>query len=139
MKNILITFAAAVLTGCVSTNYSTFEGGGVIEGTGGTKKTVEGVDIWDNGSPPRKYKIIGIIDDDRPDSLISRSMQNKALVKKAKEAGGDAIIMVESKSEVVGSTNSGSAQIYGDNINYQGSSTAVRRKTTKVAVIKYVD
>ena len=128
-----------LIAGCASTNYSTFEGGRVIEGTGGTKKTVEGMDIWNNGSPPRKYKIVGIIDDVRRDALIQMSLQEKALVKKAREAGGDAILFLDSKSEVLGFSNSGGAQIYGDNVNYQGSSTAIRNKITKVAVIKFVD
>ena len=131
--------------GCASTNYSTFEGGRVIEGTGGTKKTVDGIDIWNNGSPPRKFKVIGIIDDVRRQSLIGMDGYEGTLVKKAKEAGGDGIIFLDSRSELVGyyhSGESGTAHYNQGQISYQshGSITrGIRDKITKVAVIKYVE
>jgi hypothetical protein len=37
----------------------------VREGTGGEKKTVDGIDFWANGAPPRKFQIIGFITDSR--------------------------------------------------------------------------
>jgi hypothetical protein len=156
--NWIFMFALCLLVGgCASTNYSAFEGGRVVEGTGGTKKTVDGIDIWNNGTPPRKFKVIGIIDDVRRQSLIGMAGYEGALVKKAKEAGGDGIIFLDSHSELVGYYNSGesgtahttgSAYGYGNTAYYQGQTTyqsygsttsAIRNKVTKVAVIKYVD
>jgi len=143
--------------GCASTNYSAFEGARVVEGTGGTRKTVDGIDIWNNGTPPRKFKVIGIIDDVRRQSLIGMAGYQSALIKKAKEAGGDAIIFLDSHSELVGYYNSGesgttrttgSAFGYGNTVYYQGNTTyqtsgsttsVIRDKVTKVAVIKYVE
>lgn len=151
-------FALCLLAaGCASTNYSAFEGGRVVEGTGGTKKTVEGIDIWNNGSPPRKFKVIGIIDDVRRQSLIGMAGYEGTLVKNAREAGGDAIIFLDSRSDLVGYHHSGesgtarttgSAYGYGNTAYYQGKTTyqsygsstrAIRDKITKVAVIKYVE
>lgn len=143
--------------GCASTNYSTFEGGRVVEGTGGTKRTVDGIDIWNNGTPPRRFKVIGIIEDVRRQSLIGMAGYEGALVKKAKEAKGAGIVLLDSHSELVGYQHSGesgtarttgSAYGYGNTAYYQGQTTyqshgstssAVRNKTTKVAVIKYVE
>jgi hypothetical protein len=157
-RRLIIVFVLCLLVaGCASTNYSSFEGGGVVEGTGGTKKTVDGVDIWNNGSPPRKFKVIGIIDDVRRQSLIGMAGYEAALAKKAKEAGGDAIIFLDSHSELVGYFHSGesgsahttgSAYGYGNTAYYQGqtsyqsygsSTSAIRDKITKVAVVKYVE
>ena len=156
-SRILLLALCVLIAGCASTNYTTFEGGRVIEGTGGTKKTVDGIDIWNNGTPPRKFKIIGIIDDVRRQSLIGMAGYEGALVKKAKEAGGDAIIFLDSHSELVGYYNSGesgnamttgSAYDSGNTTYYHGQTTyqsygstssAIRNKITKVAVIKYVD
>jgi len=151
-------FALCILiAGCASTNYTTFEGGREVEGTGGTKKTVDGIDIWNNGSPPRKFKIIGIIDDVRRQSLLGMAGYESALAKKAKEAGGDAIVFLDSHSDVVGYYNSGelgsattTGTVYGSGntatyqaqTTYQGygsTTSAIRNRITKVAVIKYVN
>jgi len=156
--NCIVILAACLLGGgCASTKYSSFEGARVVEGAGGTKTTVDGMDIWNNGAPPRKFKVIGIIDDVRPQSLIGMARYESSLVKKAKEAGGDAIIFLDSRSELVGFHNSGqsgtsqttgSAYGFGDAAYYQGQTTyqnygsttsAIQNKITKVAVIKYVD
>ena len=131
--------------GCAFTNYSVFEGGDVIEGTGGTKKTVDGIDIWNNGTPPRKYKVIGIIDDVRRESLIGMAGYESRLVKKAKEASGDAIVFLDSHSELVGyhtSGDAGMAYSAGGQPTYQSAdstTTAIHNKVTKAAVIKYVE
>jgi hypothetical protein len=37
----------------------------VREGGYGTRKVVDGVDIWTAGEPPRKYQVLGIINDER--------------------------------------------------------------------------
>ncbi len=142
-----------VMVGCASTDYSAFEGGRVIEGSGGAKKTVDGMDIWRDGSPPRKFKIIGIIDDTRRQSLIGLVGYEADLVKKAREAGGDAILILDARSEIVGYRNSGqsgtaqttgfvSGGYYQGQTSYQGhgsTTSAVRDKITKAAVIKYQD
>jgi hypothetical protein len=156
-SHILLFVLCVLVAGCASTNYSAFEGGRVVEGTGGTKKTVDGIDIWNNGSPPRKFKVIGIIDDSRRQTLIGMAGYEGALVKKAKEVGGDAIIILDAHSEIVGyynsggsgtATTTGSAYGVGNTAYYQGNTTyqsydsttsAIRNKLTKAAVIKYVD
>ncbi len=156
MKNLLTFVCSLVIvfaTSCASTDYATFEGGKIIQGTGGTKKLVDGMEIWTNGSPPRKFRIIGIIDDARRQALIPMASYEADLVKKAKEAGGNAIVILDARSDVVGYRNSGesgTAQTsgtvtggyYQGQTTYQshGSSTrAVRDKITKAAVIRFED
>jgi hypothetical protein len=39
-------------------------------GQGGAAKTINGVDIWQIGTPPRKFQIIGFIEDSRPEVLL---------------------------------------------------------------------
>src|SRR5258708_3279578 len=40
-----------------------FEGNGtLIEGKGGTKTVVDGMEIWDNGEPPRRFSILGYLE-----------------------------------------------------------------------------
>lgn len=153
----MILVICVFASGCASTHYSTFEGGRIIEGTGGTKKTVDGIDIWNLGTPPRKYRIVGIIDDKRRQSLIGMAGYESTLVKKAKEAGGDGIIFLDSRKEIVGYYDSGStgtarttgtAYSYGGNTQYQSkttyqssgsTSTAMIDRISTIAVIEYVD
>ena len=101
------------------------------------------MEIWDNGEPPRKFKVLGIIDDERPGGLIPMSQLRSDMVKKAREAGGDAIIQLNSQSQIAGYYTSGSASAtaYGNRATAYGSSTTmpVRRNMAKYAVIKYLE
>ena len=147
MKTLLIVAAVAaiaLLAGCANTEYKPFEAkNNIFEGKGGTKVVVDGMDIWDNGDPPRKYKVLGIIDDERPGGLIPMSQLRADMVKKGREAGGDAVVQLGSQSQIAGYYTSGSASAYasGSSTTAYGSSTTmpVRRNSAKFAVIKYLD
>ncbi len=114
-----------------------------FEGQGGTKEIVEGMEIWDYGTPPRKFMILGMIDDSRSGSRISMSSLKNDVVVKAKEVGGDALIQVSNNSQFAGtySTGSASAYSYGNSATAYGSGVAIpiRRNFSKFAVIKYLD
>lgn len=141
----LITIlAASLFAGCATTEYKAFEGkGNIVDGQGGTKVVVDGMEIWDNGEPPRKFKVIGIIEDERPGGLIPMMQLRADMVKKARAAGGEAVIQMDNQSQVAGAYTSGSASAYryGNSANAYGSSTtmAIRRNTARFAVIQYVN
>ena len=145
MKRLVVILAISCtlfITGC-ATEYKAYEGRNtVIQGNGGTKTIVEGIEIWENGDPPRSYQVVGIIDDSRPGSLIAEAMQNRDIVNKAKEYGGDAVIKLRSDSEITGfyTSSTGRANIHGNTISGYGSSFTMpaQRNYTKYAVIKYV-
>jgi hypothetical protein len=132
-REVFAVSALVAFGGCssTSTNYTAYEGGGTLEGTGGTRKTVDGIDIWDNGTPPRKYKVIGIIDDTRRKSVFGMSGYEEDLAKKAREAGADAIVILGAHNELRGIYTSGGSGSYG--------SQPIRDQVTKAAVIKYVN
>lgn len=139
-----VVLAVSLVMGCATTEYKSFEGkANVFEGEGGTKVIVDGMELWDNGDPPRKFKVLGIIDDERPGGLIPMSQLRSDMVKKALEAGGDALIQLGSQSQIAGYYTSGSASAYGygNSATAYGSSTTmpVRRNVAKFAVIKYVE
>jgi hypothetical protein len=141
---LLAVLIAPLMTGCATTEYKPFDGKvNVFEGNGGTKIIVDGMEIWDNGEPPRKFKVLGIIDDQRPGGIIPMSQLRSDMVKKAREAGGDAVVQLGSRSQIAGFYSSGSATAYsyGSSATVYGSSTTmpVRRNVAKFAVIKYVD
>jgi hypothetical protein len=62
-----LLLATTILCGCASTDFQPFESQAPITGQGiaGTRKVVDGVDIWTFGAPPRKYRVLGVINDTR--------------------------------------------------------------------------
>jgi hypothetical protein len=145
LPSIVLVLCALALVACATTTYKTFEtrGDGIIEGKGGTKSVQDGMDIWDYGDPPRRFRVIGIIDDERPGGLIPMSQLPLDMVKKAKEVGGHALIQIRSQAQVVGyqSIGSATATAYGNTATAIGVTTSVpiRRNTAQFAVIQYVE
>lgn len=125
---------------CVTTEYKAFEGlrEGIIEGKGGTKTIVDGMEIWDSGEPPRKFKILGFIDDNREAGWLHRSSVHEDIVEKARGAGGDAVIKMNTQSQLSDFYKAGGAfvNIYG---SYGGTAyTPSGKKVSKYAVVKYL-
>jgi hypothetical protein len=145
MREYLLLIATLLIcSGCTSTDYQAWEGrNSVIEGRGGTKKVVDGVDVWTNGDPPRKFQLLGIIDDQRPGGIIPMAEMKHDIAKKAREHGGDAVIIISSSSQLAGYYTAANVntQFYGNSATSYGSSTTIplTRHTSKYAVIKYAD
>jgi hypothetical protein len=104
-KNVCIAIGTSLLLCCSlahAADFVSYEGKDAIqEGNGGEKKTVDGVDFWSNGAPPRKFKIIGYITDSRLKSgligMMRMSGLDSSIAKEAKNAGGDAVILTNSE------------------------------------------
>lgn len=144
LASLLFAGLFLVITGCATTEFKPFEARvNSFEGTGGTKTTVAGMEVWDNGDPPRKFAVLGIIEDERSGGPIPMASLKSDVVQKAKDVGGDAVIQLNSNSQLVGVYSSGSATAYsyGRSATAYGSSTAVpmRRNYSKFAVIKFLD
>jgi hypothetical protein len=130
----------ATLVGCSSTTFQPYETqSNVYTGSGGTKIVVDGIDFWENGDPPRQFKILGVIDDDRPNGLITGMMLEGDIAAKATAAGGDAVILASSGSYTNGYYTSGSATSYGSTTYGSANTTAAHRNTRKYIVVKYLD
>lgn len=146
MKTTTITALTTVLLlsgcACVNTEYKAFEGvrEGIIEGKGGSKLVVDGMEIWDGGEPPRKFKILGFIDDTRGAGWMDThtSSVREDIVEKARKAGGDAVVKMNTQSQLTEFYKAGGASV---NIYSGYPSTAYGlsdRKFSKYAVIKYL-
>ena len=79
---------------------------------------VNGLDWWTSGEPPRRYRVLGTIVDNRGSGIIAKVTFDSNIVEMAREKGGDAIIEI---------TNPG----------FPGA-TDFNRRTSKFAVIKYL-
>jgi hypothetical protein len=144
VKLLFLSAGLLVLAGCTSTDFQPWEGkNSVIQGQGGTKKVVDGMDMWTNGDPPRRFRILGIIDDERPGGIIPRAELKHDIVKKARQHGGDAVILISSSSQLAGYYSAGTVNtnFYGTTATSFGSSTTIpiTRRASKFAVIKYLE
>ncbi|MEI8299403.1 MAG: hypothetical protein WCH32_15455, partial [Pseudomonadota bacterium] len=160
---IAVAAALALAAPAFAQDFTAWEGKNAVqEGDGGTKKTVNGIDFWADGSPPRKFKLIGYIHDRRHKSglvgMVRMSGLESDIAKVAKANGGDAVILVASGAETVGrvatgfanthSTTNASANVYGNsayghantNSNTFGTAVAtdVQKQESKYAVIQYL-
>ena len=134
---------AFLISGCslVKTDYKSFEGSqsGIVQGKGGSKVVIDDMDIWDDGEPPRKFKVLGFIDDIRDTRMIQISSRNN-IVKKAREAGGDAVIKLHTQSQLENLYAAGGASAYAYGVQIHNSSYESSEKlTSKYAVISYLE
>ena len=91
-KVIVVLLCAVFMASCGTLFvFKPFEGNGsLIEGKGGTKTVVDGMEIWDNGDPPRRFSILGYLEV-KAQFGADLNFRNRA-VNMAREYGGDAII-----------------------------------------------
>ena len=137
-KKILILVGTISLTACTSTDFTPYRGSQVFPAGAGAVKTYEGIDFWSDGQPDRPYTIVGIVEDDRPQNIFAASGKRHALIKAAKDHGGDAIIVIKSDSVVSGRSFNGSTVQYANGLSTtSGGVTEHHRLETKVAVIRY--
>ncbi len=132
---------ASVPASALHIRYQAYEGPvQPIQGAGGTKIVVDGVDYWTTGTPPRAYIVIGIIDDRRRTGLITKdAIGSRAIAAKVREVGGDAAVVMDQHDNVTGFV--GGTQVFGSG-SYAfatHSSLAVTEALTRFAVVKYAD
>ena len=158
MKTVLIALAASVAMSSVTASaaeFTRFEGpNSTFEGGGGEKRTVDGVDFWSNGEPPRRFQLLGYIEDKRHKTglvgMVRMSGLESAIAKEAKDAGGDAVILVDSHAETTGYVSQGqtsaNSSAYGGGNNVYASghawtnaqTAAVQKQLSRYAVVKYL-
>lgn len=124
-------------------DFVAFEGKSAMrEGEGGAKKTVEGVDFWSDGAPPRRFTLIGYITDRRQKSglfgMASMASLEKDVALVAKKNGADAVILMASDAETIGSVGNAFVQRSGNFGSGFGATAAVQKNNSKFAVLKYV-
>ena len=157
MKILALVCAAGTLlvAGC-STDYQPLESRAPIvrEGGSGTRKVVDGVDIWTSGEPPRKYQVLGIINDERLQAPFEMQRYYHDIAAKVKQAGGSGAIEAYSNSQITAivsnssTTSSGTVTAYGaGNVavgQYSGSSNttgwtaAQQNHSARFVVVKYL-
>ena len=139
LRGIALAVVVASLTGCAlysNGNFEPYSGPNEFTGQGGSKRTVDGIDIWDTGSPPQRFRILGYIfqrnlDNGSVMSVLANLDTQHEIVKQAKLAGGNAIIFEAQNSKTLG---------YSGNVDYYGnfSASPTTMTNSRIAVIKYL-
>jgi hypothetical protein len=105
----------------------------IVEGAGGTKITKNGIDYWTTGTPPRKYEVIGFVQDKRDEAWDGgQAVGSPRIAKKVRQAGGHAVI-VETQVEAGSSGGGGTANQFFGMLAMGGSKTI-----TRMLVVKYL-
>src|SRR3546814_11755076 len=74
-------------------DFAAYEGRAAIpEGVGGAKVSTHGIDYWTNGTPPRRFQLLGFIPATRPASaLVPDILGSKGVAKAPPHQGGAAV------------------------------------------------
>lgn len=139
-----------LLAGC-ATDYYTYQGQDAVqEGFGGTKTVEKGIDIWTNGLPPCKFKILGYINTNRRQNPIEMMSLKGDIAETVKKNGGDAAVFIKEESQYAGTAYSGyadtnaQATVQGQNIQgtaqtyAYGQSAPQYNYAARLAVVKYL-
>ena len=138
MRIIILLISSAVIfitAGCASTNFQQYEGrsnSNIVEGTGGTKESIEEYELWGIGTPPRKYEILGMAEIEDFDNFLGRERIRKALIAKIKEQKGSAAIVIDAS---VGGQSMGFAIGSGGSIT---PAIGFGKKINRYLIVKYL-
>jgi hypothetical protein len=102
-----MTLALLAFAGCADTEFYSYSGSGVYMGTGDASRNINGIDLWVTGTPPRKFRIIGYITDERLGGPIAMAGRDRGMEAEAKRAGGDGLLLTGDQTNFMGSMTTG--------------------------------
>jgi hypothetical protein len=152
VKAIALACVAAIGLGLAApahagTQFLAYEGPNAVkQGGGGEKKSVDGVDFWLEGSPPHRFQVLGVLEDERLKTgligLIRMSALERDMARLAHQAGGDAVILTDARDDVQGYVGSSFGSAYGSGYAVWGSATTVtspiESRASRYVVVKYL-
>jgi hypothetical protein len=134
--------AGSMLAGCSTSQYQPAGGKGqVTQGKGNLLRVLDGMDVWDADGPPRRYEVVGRIDDERTGGAVPRPQWGSNVVKLAREAGGTALIELRRDAQAAGYKVLGTGAASENQGPALGQAPAVplTRQATAYLVIRYLD
>ena len=117
--------------------FATYEGPSAVQvGVGGAKVVKDGVDFWTEGTPPRKFQILGYLTDTRGDGRFSgHVVGSSGIAKRVSAAGGDAAIVLDQNTVSRGIGAVAMPNGFGG-VNMYGR--AINKVSTTLAVVRYL-
>lgn len=100
MRKIILGVAAIMLLSAIPAasaraRFIAYDGASARHtGTGGTSVAREGVEFWTNGTPPRRFEILGTLSDTRSSGPAAHdSVGSASLARQVRALGGDGLIL----------------------------------------------
>jgi hypothetical protein len=147
----LISALSASTPSASAPEFLSYEGKNAVhQGEGGEKKTVDGIDFWSNGAPPRRFKVLGSLTDRRHKTglvgMVRMSGLDSDIAKAAKSAGGDGVILESEGDETVGVAGSSFTNVDGGggyagfhaHGSTSGFANAIKKHDSRYIVVKYL-
>ena len=106
LQLLLLVVIALPLAACSTTTYLHASGTGVQRGNGGSYRVVDGIEIYQEGTPNRPYQIIGVIEDSRPAGPWTLGPRANTVAKLALQNGGQAVVQQSDVRQFVGFSTS---------------------------------
>jgi len=142
----LILVACAVsLTACATGEVLRYTGPAIQKGNGGTVKRIDGIDVYLSGAPNGTYRILSIVKGQYYRggniglTIASERAAKGKLIKEAKAQGADAIIIMSSQYQVMGSGGTAVGTTIGGVTTVSGSSDVYGVQSGSAALVKYID
>jgi|SRR5579862_2962121 len=127
----------------------------VMRGEGGTNIVYDGIELWTTGTPPRSYRVVGVLTETRRHRRSSTASFGPDVAVEVRKVGGSAVIVLSEPSQFIGTTTTaqavGSTRVttstFGTSITGYGTtnlfgesdSLVISDNTTRLLVVKYVD
>lgn len=116
------------LAGCTSVDFQAYEGRNrVMEGSGGTRTVIDGFDVWDLGTPPRRYEILGVMSVDIADGWGAAAIVRDTVAARGRRMGASAAVRIDGNSQ------------FSAVVMSSGIGIPVYTRTTRYAVVRYVE
>ena len=160
LKMIMAVSSLIILASCASSDpeFTAYKDNTLFEGHGGVVRSVNGIELWTDGSPDRKFRILGVVvvkpgTKFRLPGLLNelaqagQSMQSSPeshLASEAKAHGGDAVIIVQngrkhdSASDPESGTGSGNEADKEAEFS-QGKTSSKHRHAREAYIVKYAE
>ena len=127
MRLMICAILACTLISCATVDFQPYEGkNNLYEGEGGTKVVVDGIDFWANGSPPRKFSIIGMVVSEVGSGIGDEAIIRSSVANEVKKQGGNAAVEVNNNIAFSGIIKTAPGLYMTTNV-----------KSMKFAIIKY--
>jgi uncharacterized protein YbjQ (UPF0145 family) len=137
---------STLLFGCATGTVLKWTGQSEFEGKGGAFQAINGIDFYMSGEPAGRYKVLSIMQGGyyRGGSFLMSSLSKQKaidlIVKEAKAEGADAVVMISTQYQILGSSTSGMGNISPQGTFVYSSGTSVNgEQTGSVALLKYID
>ena len=160
LKIIAAVSSMSILTSCASSDseFTAYKDNTLFEGHGGVVRSVNGIELWTDGSPDRKFRILGVVvvnqkNAPRLPGLLNELAQSEQLIQgspeshlasEAKAHGGDAVIIIQNGRKHDGffdqESGTGTDNEAGSETEFsQGKTSPKHRNAREAYIVKYAE